>query len=146
MEYSEGKTGRVFTVRLHEDDPVYNSIEKLASKESVKRAVLWIIGGVKNGKVVVGPHKSDQRPLDTMTVSFQEAHEIVATGTIFPDENSNPSLHIHASLGRSGTTITGCPRINLDSWLITEIIIMEILDDKPFRKVDENGFNILTIN
>ncbi len=145
MHYSSGKTGRVFTVALAEDDPVYESITTLATHEKVERAVLWIIGGVKNGKVIVGPEESDERPITTMNVTFHEAHEILATGTIFPDEERKPSLHIHASFGRSGTTITGCPRINLDSWLITEIIIMEIMDDKPMRKMDENGFHILTI-
>lgn len=145
MQYSEGKTGRVFTVKLHENDPVYDSIKTLASNENLKRAVLWIIGGVKNGKVIVGPEESDERPITPMHIVFKEAHEILATGTLFPDENNQPSLHIHSALGRNGTTITGCPRLNLDSWLITEIIIMEIIDDKPIRKVDENGFHLLTM-
>lgn len=146
MQYSEGKTGRVFTVKLHEDDPVYESIKKLAVAEKLDRAVLWIVGGVKNGKVIVGPEESDERPLKPMSVAFHEAHEILATGTLFPNEKGEPALHIHSALGRNGTTITGCPRINLDCWLITEIIVMEILDDKPYRKLDENGFNLLTMD
>lgn len=145
MQYSEGKTGRVFTLKLHEGDPVYNSIKLLATNEKLERAVLWIIGGVKNGKVIVGPEDSDERPIKPLHIAFKEAHEILATGTLFPDEENQPSLHIHSALGRNGTTITGCPRINLESWLITEIIIMEIIDEKPIRKVDKNGFHLLTM-
>jgi uncharacterized protein len=145
MNYEASLPGRIFTIRLSENDPVYDSIKTIARKENVKRAVLWMIGGVKNGRVVVGAELDDERPIKPMQVYFPDSREVVGVGTLFPDESGEPSLHIHASLGKTGTSITGCPRLSLDCWLITEIIMQEISSGTAIRKADENGFHLLTI-
>ncbi len=145
MKYEEGKVGRVFTVRLEDGDDVYDSIGELCTNEKVERAVFWIIGGSKNGKVVIGPEDQDVRPLKSLHIAFSEAHEILGTGTIFPNAKETPTVHMHASFGHGGATITGCPRINLECWLINEIIILEMTGMNAKRMVDENGFELLTI-
>lgn len=145
MQYEAATAGRIITIRLSEGEPVYESITAVAVKEKVTRAVLWIIGGVKNSRVVVGPERDDERPLVPMQVFLPDSREIVACGTLFPNETDEPSLHIHASFGKSGTTVTGCPRLSLDCWLVTEIIMIEIAGGTAFRKADENGFQLLTV-
>ncbi len=145
MKYEEGKVGRIFTLRLEESDPVYECIEKLCTNENLERAVFWIIGGSKNGKVVIGPEDSSARPLKSLHVAFSEAHEILGTGTIFPNSENKPTVHMHASFGHGGATITGCPRINLECWLINEVIILEMTDLTAKRLKDENGFELLTL-
>ncbi len=84
MQYSYGRTGRIFTVKLDSGESLYESIEKLAEAEKLERAVLWIIGGVNNGTLKVGPVETSAMPPIPQLVNFHEAHEMIATGTIFP--------------------------------------------------------------
>jgi predicted DNA-binding protein with PD1-like motif len=61
-----------------------------------------------------------------------------------PDENGKPVLHIHASLGRAGKTMTGCLRPGVTTWLVGEVVIYEILDVKVARLSDPgSGFTLL---
>lgn len=143
MKYEIGKPGRIVVARLEEGDPVYRSIEEICLKESIECAVFWIIGGVKNVKVVTGPVDSSARPITVVTESLQEVQEILGTGTVFPNSENLPTVHMHASLGHDSHTVTGCPRVNLDCWLINELIIQEICDVNAARLKEDSGFELL---
>jgi predicted DNA-binding protein with PD1-like motif len=146
MKYTSGMPGRMFVLRFEDGDSIYKCIEDTAVKEQILSAVLWIIGGVKNGGVVVGPADSLIMPPAPVTRKFTEAHEIVGTGTIFLNEHDAPILHLHASMGHGAETITGCPREGLDCWLVSEVIIMEItgIDAKRLKDPHSN-FHLLEI-
>ena len=61
-----------------------------------------------------------------------------------PGEDSKPTLHIHAALGRAGQTMTGCLRHGVTTWLVGEVILYEILGAKVLRiKDEESGFELL---
>jgi predicted DNA-binding protein with PD1-like motif len=81
-----------------------------------------------------------------MLLPVDGAHEVAGMGIIAPDENSKPVLHIHAALGRSGQTLTGCLRPGVTTWLIGEAIIYEITGSTARRLPNkESGFNLLEV-
>jgi len=145
MEYQVGIPGKIVVARLHENDHIYESIKAICSTESIKSAVFWIIGGVKNVEVVTGPEDYNARPIRSISEKLDGVQEIIGTGTVFPTADGEPSIHLHASLGHDSHTVTGCPRISLDCWLINELIIQEISGIEASRIKDESGFTLLQV-
>jgi predicted DNA-binding protein with PD1-like motif len=144
MKTTEGKIGRVFVVRLEDGDMVPASIEKLAVEKGIKVGHVVLIGGIGGGQVVVGPRQSDQMPPDPMLLPIDGAHEVAGLGIIAPDKDGHPRLHIHAALGRSGQTVTGCLRFGASTWLVGEAIIYEILGTSAKRMPHpESGFDLM---
>jgi predicted DNA-binding protein with PD1-like motif len=79
-----------------------------------------------------------------MLLPIDGVHEVAGVGTIAPGEDGKPHLHIHAALGRSGQTITGCLRPGVRIWLVGEAIVYEIVGASVVRLRDaETGFNLL---
>jgi len=144
MKASEGRIGRVFVVRLEDGDMVPDCIERFAAEKSIKVGHVILIGGIGSGEVVVGPRNSDEKPPEPMLLPVDGAHEVVGVGIIAPDKEGKPVLHIHAALGRSGQTMTGCLRPGVKTWLIGEAIIYEILGAKVSRLPDKaSGFDLM---
>ena len=144
MKASEGKIGRVFVLRLEDGDVVPDCIEKFAAEKGIKVGHVILIGGIGGGQVVVGPRQSDEMPPDPMLLSIEGAHEVEGLGIIAPDKDGKPKLHIHASLGRAGKTLTGCLRYGARTWLVCEAIIYEITGTKARRLPDPaSGFDLM---
>jgi len=142
MEYQTGKVGRVLVARMFDGEDVYAQIEALAAKEKIQSAVLWLVGGLKSAKVVVGP-KSPTGRIEPMFRSFDDAREIAGVGTIFPDE-SGPKLHLHAAIGRGDEVLAGCPRGGASVFCVLEAVIVEILGVDGRRVMDEElGLKLL---
>ena len=79
-----------------------------------------------------------------MLLPIDGAHEVAGVGVIAPGPDGKPQLHIHAALGRSGKTMTGCLRPGVDTWIVAEAIICEIVGAKMARLPDsETGFALL---
>ena len=146
MQYQVGKPGRVVVARLEEGDAIYQSIEEICAQETIQSAVFWIIGGVKNVEVVTGPEDYTARPLNAIVAKLEGVHEILGTGTVFTNKENKPTVHMHASLGHDSHTVTGCPRINLDCWLINELIIQEIIGVDAKRLLNSSGYELLTLS
>lgn len=105
-----------------------------------------MIGGISDGQVVVGPRRSNEMPPEPMLLPLDGAHEVVGVGIIAPAENGKPMLHMHAALGRSGKTTTGCLRPGVVTWVVGEAIILEILSTNAVRISDEKtGFELLQV-
>ena len=146
MQYSVGQPGRTVVARLETGDSIYDSIHKIATAESIISAAVWIIGGIKNGKVIVGPKKDDEFPPDVIVREFSDAREILGVGTIFPDEEGMPSLHMHAAIGKEDNPLVGCPRMGADCWLVNEVVIQEIVGMHAVRANDPaSGLALLHI-
>ncbi|MCL2219739.1 MAG: DNA-binding protein [Chitinispirillia bacterium] len=144
MEYTTGAVGRCVCIRLHEGDPVYATIQEVADREGVNAGVVFVIGGVKNGAVVVGPKDQDERPLRTNVENFSDAREIAGVGTLFRNEAGEMKLHMHASIGKGTDPIVGCPRLGLDCWLVTEVIMLELTGVNAVRAKEASGLELLT--
>jgi len=110
MKASEGRMGRVFVIRLEDGDRVPECIERFATDQGVSLGHVVLVGGIGGGQVVVGPRRSDETPPDPMLLPVDGAHEVMGVGVLAPGEDGKPVLHIHAALGRSGQTMTGCLR------------------------------------
>ena len=145
MKYSEGKIGRVFVIRLEDGDRLPDIIESFAAEHGVLRGTCIMVGGIDDGgKIVVGPEDGTVRPPVPIPFELEGVHEVAAVGTLFPNETGKPILHMHAALGREGRTHTGCIRLGVNAWLVTEVIIMEITDNNARRLTDqESGFELL---
>jgi len=146
MIYSEGKIGRVFVIRLEDDDEIPSCIEKFADEHKILVGQAILLGGIRSGEVVSGPRKSTELPIDPMLVPIDGVHEVVGVGVLAPDNKGKPSVHIHAALGRAGKTTTGCLRIGVKTWLVGEVILYEILGADVARLPDkQSGFDLLTL-
>jgi predicted DNA-binding protein with PD1-like motif len=144
MKVSEGKLGRVFVIRLEDGDEIPESIERFAEEKGISVGQVILVGGIGSGQIVVGPRDSVQMPPDPMHLPIDGAHEVVGIGVLAPEADGRPVLHIHASLGRSGQTLTGCLRMGVDTWLVGEAVLYEIVGSKVARLKDEkSGFALL---
>ena len=146
MKASEGKIGRVFVLRLEDGDMLPACIEQFAAEKGISVGHVVLVGGIGEGEIVVGPRNSEEMPPEPMVLPVDGAHEVAGVGVIAPDKDSKPVLHIHASLGRSGQTLTGCLRYGVTTWLVAEAIIYEILGTDAKRLPDEkSGFDLMEV-
>ena len=146
MKTGEGKIGRVFVVRLEDGDILPDCLEKFAADNSIMVGQVILIGGIGSGEVVAGPRHAEEMPPDPIILPVEGAREVVGLGVIAPDKDGKPVLHIHASLGRAGRTLTGCLRSGVSTWLMGEAIICEIAGADARRLPDEkSGFDMLEV-
>jgi predicted DNA-binding protein with PD1-like motif len=147
MQFAEAKIGRVFVLRLQDNDRLPDMVESFAGQQGVKRALCFFLGGVKEGsRIVVGPRNGEQIPPEPVVLPLNGVHESCGLGTIFPDETGKPKLHMHASFGRGNRGVIGCVRTGVDVWRIGEVTVIELLCPQACRAVDkETGFEFLEI-
>ncbi|MBT8764291.1 DNA-binding protein [Desulfohalobiaceae bacterium Ax17] len=145
MKYSQAKQGRIFILRLEDGEVVHEVIEQFAREHSIKAAALIIVGGADKGsRLVVGPEQGRVTPVKPMDHILGNVHEIVGTGTLFPDEEGNPLLHMHMACGRKSSSVTGCVRTGVKVWHVMEVILFELLDTTAARVLEpETGFKLL---
>ena len=144
MKACQGKMGRVFVIRLEDGDVVPGCIERFAEENTISVGHVILVGGIGGGEIVVGPRSSKEMPPQPILLPVDNAHEVVGVGVLAPDEDGKPILHIHAALGRSGQTMSGCLRPGVETWLVGEVILYEILGVKAARIRDlESGFSLL---
>ena len=145
MKYSEANQGRIFVIRLEDGDIVHDEIERFASEKSIRAAGLIIVGGAdQESKFVVGPEEGRATPVVPMEHVLDEVHEIAGVGTLFPDDEGTPVLHMHMACGRKSSTVTGCIREGVRVWHVMEVILFELADTTGIRTHDsETGFKLL---
>ncbi len=137
--------GRIFVLRLEQDEILHEAIEKFAARHRIKAAAVIALGGAEGDSTfVVGPKHGKSRPVTPMTCSLGDVHEIAGVGTIFPDEKGRPVLHMHAAAGRKKKTTTGCVRKGVRIWQVAEVVIFELRNARAVRKLDPSlGFALL---
>lgn len=145
MKMSEGRVGRVIVLRLEDGEVLHECVEKAAIDSNVQRATVIALGGADRGsRLVVGPKNGRADTIVPMQAELAGESEIAAVGTLFPDEDGRPSLHMHGSCGRKGRSVTGCVRAGVRTWLVQEVVIIELLDLNSRRVTDpRTGFKLL---
>jgi len=146
MKYAEAQQGRIFVIRLEDGEIVDETIEGFARSQSIAAAALIAVGAADGGsRLVVGPEAGDARPVHPLEHILDAVHEIAGTGTLFPDDDGNPVLHMHMACGRQAGTVTGCIRNGVRVWQVMEVILFE-LTGTTGRRVREadSGFSLLT--
>jgi predicted DNA-binding protein with PD1-like motif len=146
LKYSEAKQGRIFIIRLEDGEILHETIERFAVEQRVKAAYMIVLGGADSqSRLVVGPEGGRATPVNPMTHELEGVHEIVGTGTLFPDEEGKPVLHMHVAGGRKDSTITGCVRTGVKVWQVAEVVLIEMLGSTAIRKLEPAlGFKLLT--
>lgn len=145
MKYSEAKQGRIFVIRLEDGDIIHEAIENFARQKFIHAAALIALGGADEGStLVVGPEDGRVSPVSPMTHILENVSEVTGVGTIFPDDEGNPVMHMHIACGRKSATITGCIRRGVRVWHVMEIILFELLDTTGIRLMEPAlGFKLL---
>lgn len=146
MKSSQARPGRVFVIRLEHGDIIHECLERFASDHGLTHAMLTLHGGADQGSLLVtGPRDgSSSPPIQPQTATLDGVHEVVGTGTLFPDANGNPILHVHLACGRGRETITGCIRTGVKTWHVLEVVLTELLDSTARRLPDPaTGFELL---
>ena len=142
MDYTEGKMGRVFIVRVDHDEDVLIELQDLAENENIKSAFFYMLGAAGSADVVTGPKEKCLPPEVNMT-SFHDARELLGAGNIF-FEDGKPKVHVHAAAGNKNDIVMGCLRNHIEVFMVMEIVIFEITGITAERVYDKDiGFSPL---
>ena len=120
-------------------------VEAFAKEHGVRAAWLIAVGGADCGsKLVVGPEQGRAAKIVSQLLELDEAHEIAGVGTLFPDEDGTPLIHMHLAAGRNDHAVVGCVRVGVKTWHVLEVIMVELLDTRACRRLDKKlGFKLL---
>ena len=144
MRYTQGNLGRAFVARLDDGESVYDAVHELAEREQVTAAAVLALGGVRKGKVVTGPQSPTGKVVPHYE-EFDDARELLGVGTVFVSDGE-PALHFHSGIGRGETALVGCPRAGMATYLVLEVIVIELLGIDARRVLDAvSGLNLLQI-
>jgi len=144
MQITEAKLKRIFVARLEDGERLPDAIEKLAGDKKISSALVLLLGGAKDGRLVVGPGQGGKKQ-KILTESFRQGHEILGIGTIFVG-NHGPELHLHTAVGRGNKVLVGCGRTGLRVNFIIEAVIMELAGLNARRALDPaTGFHLLKL-
>jgi predicted DNA-binding protein with PD1-like motif len=96
--------------------------------------------------MVVGPDARQPDAVVPLVHVLSGSQEVLALGTLIPDDAGAPVLHMHAAAGREGRSTVGCTRAGVDVWLVGEVVLLEILGAEARRQKDPaTGFQLLTV-
>jgi predicted DNA-binding protein with PD1-like motif len=134
MKYQTGETGRVVVARFEDGDNILQGLIEIAKKEAIKAGVVYLVGGMKGGRFVVGPEKEELPPIPVWR-ELKESHEIVGIGTIFW-QGDEPKIHFHGTYAKRDNVKAGCMRENAETFLLLEAIILELKGITAVRELD----------
>ncbi len=144
MKYQVGRPGRVVIVRFEDHDDVIGNLVELAKREKIRAAVLYLVGGMREGSIVVGPEK-DEFPPTPVWKKLGESHEVLGVGTIFW-QGETPKVHFHGAFGKKDMVKVGCLRENSETFLVLEAVVIEIEGVTARRELDpESGMVLLKL-
>lgn len=146
MKVSEARQGRIFVIRLEDGEILHEAVERLAAEKSIRAAWVLAVGGADVGsRLIVGPEDGRASPIVSMEHVLTNVHEIAGVGTIFPDEQGAPILHLHLAAGRGAAGCAGCARQGVKIWHVAEVIVQEITGTQATRRLDPGtGFKLLS--
>jgi predicted DNA-binding protein with PD1-like motif len=143
MKYTSAKIKRVFIIKFDNNDDLLEEIYKVCRKEKIKSGIIFLIGALRNCKIVTGPKKSVIPPIPNFNF-VKDSNEIIGIGTLFSLKNE-PKIHLHLSFGRGKKTLTGCLRTKSNVFLVAEGVLFE-LDTKVVREYDRKSqLNLIKI-
>jgi len=145
MQYQEGNIGRIFALRLEEGERLPETLEAFAREQGLMAALVIYVGGAKGGsRLVVGPDAARSDAIIPLIHTLAGIQEVLGVGTLFPNEQGDPVLHMHTATGREGGATVGCSRAGVEVWLVGEVIMLEILGTGGTRRPEPpSGFNLL---
>lgn len=134
MQYQVGQTGRVVVARFEDKEDVIANLSSLVKKEDIRAAAFYLVGGLREAKIVVGPEK-DAIPPTPIWKKLGEIHEMLGFGTIFY-QGDEPKVHFHGAFGKGDAVKVGCMRENTETFLVLEAVIIELKGINAVREFD----------
>ena len=134
MDYRVGTIGRVAVARFNGDEEVLGNLREIARKENIRAAVVYLVGGMQKGRMVVGPEKDELPPVPVWR-EVNESNEVLGIGTIFW-EGDEPKIHLHGAFGKRDEVKVGCLRENSEAFLVLEAVMIELKDIEAVREFD----------
>jgi predicted DNA-binding protein with PD1-like motif len=145
MKYQIGRPGRMAVIRFEDRDDILVNLVSLARKENIKAAVVYLVGGMREGSIVVGPEKDEFPPVPVWR-KLGESHEVVGFGTIFW-QGDDPKVHFHGAFGKKEMVKVGCLRENAETFLVLEAVVIEIEGVTARRELDSvSGMVLLKLD
>ena len=141
MKYQAGEIGRVIVIRFDDGDAVLDNIVEIAKKEDIRAAVFYLVGGMKNATIVVGPETEKLPPVPVWR-EMKDSHETMGVGTIFW-QGEEPKIHFHGAFGKRDSVRVGCLRESAETFLVLEGVIMEIKGINAARSLDPKSNMVL---
>jgi len=144
MEYTQGSLGRIFVLKLNDQEDLLAAINEFARKEKIKAGVFVCIGALREGQVVTGP-KEPVIPPEPNWREFSQGWEVMGLGTVFTNADG-PQIHLHVSMGKKDSVITGCLRKQSRTFLVMEAVFFELRNVKAHKNIDpKTGLNLLQL-
>ena len=144
MKYQIGKTGRIVVAKFGDKEEILKNIIDVAKNENIRNAIFYLIGGIRECRIVVGPER-DEIPPTPVWRDLSESHEVIGIGTIFWEEDI-PKVHFHGAFGRRDMVKVGCLREVSKTFLVLEAVIIEIEGISARRKFDpSSGLSLLEL-
>jgi uncharacterized protein len=139
---AEGKQGRTVIARLKPGQDLMQGLEQLLVEREIHAGYIPVLqGGFKKVKLVsmtIG--EQEDCPVD-IEREYQEPLEYFGMGTI-AQVDGKPSIHIHLTAAQAGNkSITG-HFVSGEIVLLTEVVIVELLEVAVTRKADSEVFNL----
>ncbi|MCL2147878.1 MAG: DNA-binding protein [Methanomassiliicoccaceae archaeon] len=146
MRSLEMEKGRVFVLRLETGEVLHEVVERFSRENGIRNAIITAVGGIGEGsRMTVGPEMPYDDGIVPIIATLDAPHELTASGTVFPDEDGNPMMHMHGSAGREGRSVTGCLRTGVIAWLVLEVVLVELVGDGAVRKEGASGLKVLEL-
>ena len=145
MKFGSANPGRIFILRLEDGEILHETVEAFAREQGIRSAALIVLGGADEGsRLVVGPQAARSSPVVPMEHVLDGTCESTGVGTIFPNADGKPILHMHIACGRKEKTVTGCVRRGVKVWQVMELILWELTGTDAKRVLDPaTGFELL---
>jgi predicted DNA-binding protein with PD1-like motif len=144
MKYQVGKPGRIIVIKFDDKDDMLGNLVEIAKKENIRAGVFSVVGGMREGRIVVGPEK-DEMPPKPVWKELGESHEVIGMGTIFWHEDE-PKVHFHGTFGKKDMVKMGCLREKSETFLVIEAVIIEIEGINAVRELDPvSGMTLLKL-
>ena len=134
MKYQIGKPGRMVVAKFDDHDDVLGSLVTIARKENIRAGVFYLVGGMREGRIVVGP-ETEELPPKPVWKELGESHEVLGLGTIFW-QGDEPKIHFHGAFGKKDMVKIGCLREKSETFLVLEAIIIEMEGITATRELD----------
>ncbi|HXX56504.1 MAG TPA: DUF296 domain-containing protein [Thermodesulfovibrionales bacterium] len=144
MQYQAGHIGRVVVARFEDREDVLGNLITIAKKEDIRAAAFYLVGGMRDAKIVVGPEEEEMPPIPVWK-ELGESHETVGFGTIFY-QGDEPKIHFHGAFGKRDSVKVGCVRERSETFLVLEAVILEIKGVTATREFDAaSGLTLLKL-
>jgi predicted DNA-binding protein with PD1-like motif len=144
MKYQVGKTGRVIVARFEDREDVLANLADIVRKENIRAAAFYLVGGMREARIVVGPEKDVMPPVPVWR-ELGESHEVTGFGTIFY-QGDEPKVHFHGAFGKKDMVKVGCMREKTETFLVLEAVIIEMDGITAVREFDPvSGLTLLKL-